>query len=274
MTRAGLILCGGQSSRMGRPKALLPWRGRTMIEHVVATLRQTVDEIVVVTSAELDLPPLSATVVRDREPKLGPLAGIREGLEQISADFAFVTSTDAPFLTPRFVEAMFSFGCTAAPVVDGFVQTLSAVYAKPLAPVASKLIAENRMRLLYLLEAGGYRAIQPGELPDIESIHNFNRPEEYLRAVRCDETASPVTIELLGLSRSRSGLVSIETKPGLLDDVLAQVEQRIPELSLRSNGKVAAHHLISLNGATFIRDGRVAIGPGDRLLLMDAAVGG
>ena len=67
-----------------------------MIAHVVSILRPIVDEVVVVASDGLELPPLDARVVRDREPARGPLAGIREGLEQIRTDFAFVTGTDAP----------------------------------------------------------------------------------------------------------------------------------------------------------------------------------
>src|SRR5437867_3338893 len=110
MTSSAIVLCGGESSRMGRPKALLPWRGGPMISHVVGILRQAVDSVVVVTSASLDLPRLDAKIVRDRDPKLGPLAGIREGLEAIEADLAFVTATDAPFLTSAFIRKMLSFG--------------------------------------------------------------------------------------------------------------------------------------------------------------------
>ena len=186
MTTGGIILCGGLSRRMGRPKALLPWRGRTLIEHVVGILRQVVDEVVVVASAELSLPSLEARVVRDREPRLGPLGGIREGLEAMRGDLAYVTSTDAPFLTPLFVRTLLSFGTAAAPEVDGFVQSLSAVYPKSLAPRAHELIAAGRMRPLFLLEAGNYRKVLPRELPDLDSLKNLNTPEDYLEALRAD----------------------------------------------------------------------------------------
>ena len=51
MKRTGIVLCGGKSARMGRPKALLPWHGHTMIEHVISVLDEVVDEIVVVASS-------------------------------------------------------------------------------------------------------------------------------------------------------------------------------------------------------------------------------
>ena len=35
----GIVLAGGLSSRMGRDKALLPWHGRTLLEHTLDRLR-------------------------------------------------------------------------------------------------------------------------------------------------------------------------------------------------------------------------------------------
>ena len=47
MTRAGFVMCGGLSTRMGTDKALLPFHGRTLLEQVAAQVRAgvTTDEL-------------------------------------------------------------------------------------------------------------------------------------------------------------------------------------------------------------------------------------
>jgi molybdopterin-guanine dinucleotide biosynthesis protein A len=263
----GIVLCGGLSTRMGRPKALLPWRGGTLIGHVVGVLCRVVRDVVVVTSAELDLPPLEARVVRDREPRLGPLGGLREGLEALEADLAFATSTDAPFLTPEFVTTMLSFGGAAAPEIGGFVQSLSAAYPKALAAKAGELIAAGRMRPLFLLEAGGYRRVTAEELPDCDSVRSLNAPEDYLDALRRDGQSGPATVELLGVARARSGVATVDAPPGMLEDALRRATERA-KLALDD------HFVVALNGRVLARDAKVPVGPGDRVLIMDAAAGG
>ena len=185
MTYGAIVLCGGASSRMGAPKALLPWRGTTMIEHVVGVLSDCVAEVVVVSSPDLKLPPLpkSVRIFHDTEPGRGPLAGLRDGLHAIAADLAFVTSTDAPFLTAPFIRKMLSFDCAAAPEIDGFLQPLAAVYPKALSSMATALLAVPRNGLTDLLKAAHARRVLPAELPDLKSLETFNTSEEYQSAL-------------------------------------------------------------------------------------------
>ena len=50
-----ILLAAGESSRMGQPKALLPWRGRTLLEHQVSALREGgADRVVVVLGHRAD----------------------------------------------------------------------------------------------------------------------------------------------------------------------------------------------------------------------------
>lgn len=268
---AAIVLCGGRSSRMGRPKAWLPWRGRPMVAHVVAVLREVVDEVVVVSSAELDPPPLPARVVRDPSYGLGPLAGIAEGLAHVDSELAYVCGTDAPFLRPDFVRAVLSFGAAAAPVVNGFVQTLAAAYPRAARGEALALLARGRRRPLDLLEAVGYRQLGPEELPDLDSLRGFNTPEEYLAAVAESGEGATATLEFLGRARRLAGRAWLEVPVGRLAQVLSHAPAG---LDLCRGEQVAPPFLVSLGGRDFVRDTRIPIGPGERVVVLDSAAGG
>ena len=255
---------------MGHDKAWLPWRGQPMIAHVVSILRPIVEEVVVVASDELELPPLDARVVRDREPALGPLAGIREGLEQIRADLAFVTGTDAPFLSPAFVKKLLSCGTAAAPEIDGHVQTLAAVYPRKALERIDAMLAEGRARPLQVLEEFGYRKSSADELPDPESVRGFNTPEEYLEAVREAEGRATATLEFQGRARLAMGRSEFEVPVGTLGDVLAPFQSSI---GILDGGAVAKPFSISLSGHQMACSAAIPIGPGERICVLDTAAG-
>lgn len=271
MNTAGIVLCGGRSSRMGRAKALLPWGGQTMVAHLVEILRGCVDEVLVVGCDELELPELDALIVRDSEPGLGPLAGIREGLAHMRADLTYVCGTDTPLLSPTFVKTLLGFGCAAAVEIDQRVQTIGAVYPRAALADAERLLSEDRLRPLYLLESASYRKLRPEEIPDLESLDGFNTPEAYLTAVRKAFPKSTCVLELLGRARQRTGRAEIEVPVGTLTEVCGHAG---PELEICRSDRVAPEFLVSLEGRDFVRDARIPVGPGEHVIVMDAAVGG
>src|SRR4051812_49738323 len=81
----GIILCGGRSRRMGRPKAWLPFAGEPMLARVVRLLGEVVHPLVVVAAPGQDLPPLPPDVLAARDPEegRGPLQGLAAGLEAL-----------------------------------------------------------------------------------------------------------------------------------------------------------------------------------------------
>ena len=58
MRTGGIVLCGGRSSRMGRPKAWLPFGGELMLPRIVRILREVVEPVVVVAASDQEVPPL------------------------------------------------------------------------------------------------------------------------------------------------------------------------------------------------------------------------
>ncbi len=267
---AAILLCGGRSSRMGRAKAWLPWRGRPMVAHLVAVLREVADEVVVVTSRDLELPPLPARVVRDPDPGLGPLAGIAEGLAHVDADLAYACGTDTPFLRPEFVRAVLSAGGAAAPEVDGHVQTLAAAYPRAGRREALSLLARGRRRALDLLEALGYRTLREDELPDLDSVRSLDTPDAYLAAVAADGQPATAALEFAGRARRLAGCARLEVPVGRLAQVLGHAPAR---LALCRGDRIAPPYAVSLEGRVLVRDPRIPIGPGERVIVHDAYAG-
>jgi len=191
---AGVVLCGGQSRRMGLAKATLPFGPETMLARTVRLLSQVLDKVVVVSAAGQTLPllPTNVRICVDEREDSGPLEGLRVGLTAIQsmADAAFVTGCDTPLLVSAFVtRAIELLGehDAAAPKIDGFYHPLAAVYRTTVLPEIHSLIAAGQMRLTDLFDRVSTRDLTEAELravdPQLDTLRNLNRPEDYLAAL-------------------------------------------------------------------------------------------
>src|SRR5881227_1142394 len=77
-----VVLAGGKSSRMGRPKALLLFDNEPLIAHIVGALKHGFGEVVVVAAPEQELPSLPVKLVRDEVPYQGQWEGSIMGSKQ------------------------------------------------------------------------------------------------------------------------------------------------------------------------------------------------
>jgi molybdopterin-guanine dinucleotide biosynthesis protein A len=195
MRTAGIVLCGGQSRRMGRAKAWLPFAGELMLPRVARLLGEVVAPVVAVAAPGQGLPPLPAgvEVVRDEEEGRGPLQGLAAGLAALAgrADAAYLSSCDVPFLRPAFVCRLIGLlgeRAVCVPRVGEHHHPLAAVYRLGVAPVVRQLLAEDRLRPFFLFEAVPTRVVEAAELADVDpgfqSLRNLNTPEEYEAALR------------------------------------------------------------------------------------------
>ncbi|MSQ95365.1 MAG: molybdenum cofactor guanylyltransferase [Gemmataceae bacterium] len=196
MTRVGgIVLCGGQSTRMGTPKAWLPIGRELMLPRVVRLLSGTVSPIVVVAAPEQEVPrlPDDVQIVRDEEKGRGPLQGLAAGLAAFEGrvEAAYASSCDVPFLRPAFVQRMLDLLGTAqicVPRVGEYHHPLAAVYRIEVLAAIRQLLHENRLRPVFLFDAVPTRVVEAEELIDIdpalESLRNLNTSEDYEQALR------------------------------------------------------------------------------------------
>lgn len=101
----GWVLAGGRGTRMGRvDKGLQPFRGATLVGHVLARLAPQVGVIAINANrnlAQYQAAAADIAVVPDHlEGFEGPLAGLQTGLRQCATELLLTAPCDSPFLPP------------------------------------------------------------------------------------------------------------------------------------------------------------------------------
>lgn len=114
---SAIVLAAGDSARMGRPKALLQWRGKPFIEHVCAALRSAgvEDRIAVLGHASKEIlaawTPAGEKVAVNLKPEHGQLSSLREGLGLASeySEAFMVCLADQPAVLPETYKKIIEF---------------------------------------------------------------------------------------------------------------------------------------------------------------------
>ena len=186
-----IVLAGGQSTRMGVPKAYLPFGSTTLIETVVAVLQPLFRTLYVVGRDGKRPAGLSVTLLSDDRDDQGPLVGLARGLSASDGQWCFAVGCDMPFLSPRVISRMADAieDCDAlVAVVAGHIQPLHAFYSTACLPTALRLLDEGNTSLKALLDACRVRSVEArGFLdldPELASFKDLDTEEEYRSALR------------------------------------------------------------------------------------------
>ncbi len=196
---AGFVLAGGQSSRMGRDKALVKLAGQPLIAYALEALRNA-GLSAQIAGARSELSGF-APVILDREESAGPLGGICAALAATQADFAVFLSVDLPLIPASLAaylarDAAMTGSTITLASVNGFAQTFPAVVCRLALPALEKELrtgrgscfagfrtaaagAEERPRILAaesLLQSG--HVAHPLDLPAERWFHNVNTPAD------------------------------------------------------------------------------------------------
>ncbi|HWB09230.1 MAG TPA: molybdenum cofactor guanylyltransferase [Pirellulales bacterium] len=191
-----IVLCGGQSRRMGQAKAWLDFGPEKMLQRVVRLASSVATQVVVVGAPGQELPdlPTEVLVVRDAVEGRGPLQGLLAGLVALpdSTELAYATATDVPFLAPAWIarlRELIGDADLAIPYTDGFYQPLAALYRRRcVRPAIEGLLASDRLRPAFLADAVKTRVVTVEELRSVDAalgtLRNLNTPAEYHEALR------------------------------------------------------------------------------------------
>ncbi len=145
-----LVLAGGESRRMGRPKAWLEVGGGTLLRYVVQRLAPAFPEVMVsFAEPEQVLEPVPYRIVFDRKVSAGPLAGLEAGLVAAKHDLVFAIACDMPYVTTQVAQMAVAAarGCDAAiPRIDGRAEPVCGAYARSALPAITRALDQRRFR--------------------------------------------------------------------------------------------------------------------------------
>jgi len=181
-----VILAGGQSSRMGSNKALLPYRGGRFIEAIHRLLKDIFSEVILATNNPEQYDFLPCRKVADLYKGMGVLAGIHSGLYHSSNPAIFAVACDMPYLTEDLIRHLASradAGGVLIPESPSGLEPLHAVYGKGcLAAVESTLLSGQR-RIVSFFDRINVSRMNVEQVanfdPSFASFININTPGDY-----------------------------------------------------------------------------------------------
>ena len=181
---AGLLI-GGASTRMGRDKALLDYRGCAFAEQIVAILAHQTRQVVLL--GEGARPTASGTIpcLPDAPGLVGPIAGIIAALRWRPGACWIIAACDLPLVSAAALEWLLAQrqpGCWAVlpAVATQRVEPLLAVYEPEALPLLEQVVAEDRRSPSRIaLNSAVHTPAVPERLRACWT--NVNTPEEYRR---------------------------------------------------------------------------------------------
>lgn len=187
-----VIQAGGQSSRMGQNKALMPFLGQPLIQRVIERLRPIATEMLLTTNQPEAYQPFGLPMFADLHPGGGALSGLHTALACASQPLVAVVACDMPFTNPGLLEHLAGLlaagrADVAIPHMDGEYEPLHAVYRRETClPHIETSLREQRLRLISWFPKVQVETVGQGVLlqydPHNLAFLNLNTPEEFARA--------------------------------------------------------------------------------------------
>ncbi len=192
---SAFVLSGGQSTRMGGDKALLPLHGKTLLERALSLAHQIAPRVAILGPRERYVA-TQEWIIEDEFPGCGPLAGIHAALQATETDLNVILSIDIPFVPLDFLAYLIerAQSCPAAQVVvprmGGIVQGTCLACRR-----VFRTVCEQQLRFGFYKVEDAIRIVRPeyieeeemrGRGFDPDMFRNLNTPDDLTEAQGCE----------------------------------------------------------------------------------------
>ena len=177
-----LVLAGGDSRRMGRPKAWIEVGDGYLLRYVVERLAAAFSEVIVSFAEPEQMERhIPYRVVFDRKRAAGPLAGLEAGLASANHDALFAVACDMPYVTRSTAELAVAAvrGADAAIARhDGLFEPVCGAYRKSALPVIASALDAGRYTahdVVMDLDVTWLEGLDPAEFESLNTPADLER---------------------------------------------------------------------------------------------------
>ena len=197
--KSSIILCGGQSRRMGKDKGSLIIKDKPMIKYILSTLNNEIDEVIIVLNDNKRIDKYMEFInpedysyklkfVEDKIKNKGPISGILTGLENISSEYAIVFPCDNPFVTKNTIQTLFNelsdniqavVPCHDPEDKLKTSEPLHSIYNKNIIPLIDNLILNDSLHIKGIIEKIDTKFVLIDNKKILKKeFRNLNHPED------------------------------------------------------------------------------------------------
>ncbi|WP_299526497.1 molybdenum cofactor guanylyltransferase [uncultured Methanobrevibacter sp.] len=197
--RSCILLCGGQSRRMGQDKGSMIIQNKPMINHVLSTLNNEINEVIIVLNNKDRINKYKTFIknenynynikfVEDEIKNIGPMSGLLTGLKHITSDYGLILPCDSPYITKNLIQTIFNeidikYQCIVPyHDIENKLKTsepLHSIYNKNIIPEIENLISNDILHIKGLIKKidAKFILIDNKKLLKKE-FRNLNRPTD------------------------------------------------------------------------------------------------
>lgn len=180
------ILAGGKSERMKTNKALLNWRGSTVLEELHKNLKYVFSHVYVVIKSFCLLNSNQFDLVFDEHSDYCPLVGVLAAIKHTDKFYVFIKACDNPLFSKELVERMYEiakkYDIVVPKTADGY-HPLFGFYSKKCLNVIDNMIKAGDYRIINLYEKMNTYFIDDDFVSRFDkegiSLKNLNTPHDF-----------------------------------------------------------------------------------------------
>jgi len=273
----GLVLAGGASTRMRTDKATLQYHGQPQLQWAfeLASNFCAASFVSVRPDQRAEAARAAHPQIVDRQPGIGPIAGISAALLEQPKAAWLVLACDLPFLTEHTLEHLIAhrdaskIATAYRSAHDGLPEPLCAIW-EPAArePVLAYLATGKQCPRKFLINSD----TQLLDLPENQALDNVNTVEEFAAATGAlqpqAKVAKTVRIQYYAILREQAGRSeeTLDTSAGTPAELYAELQQRHPFQLTSAQLKVALNSEFS--------DWQTPLKHGDTVVFIPPVAGG